>query len=180
MSKEPAKPRSRARPGSARRQPRGKQRAPRPARPTAASSAQRRSRRSSRSRLKPQELQTFRQLLLQKRAEILGDLGRMQDQALGKSRQAATGDLSSMPVHMADIGTDNYEQEFTLGLLQAEQQLLREIDEALSRIDQGTYGICLATGKPISKTRLRARPWARYCIEYARMQERGRVRPAGQ
>ncbi|MFQ6048116.1 MAG: TraR/DksA family transcriptional regulator [Phycisphaerae bacterium] len=119
-------------------------------------------------------------MLLQKRAEILGDLGRMQDQALGKSRQAATGDLSSMPVHMADIGTDNYEQEFTLGLLQAEQQLLREIDEALSRIDQGTYGICLATGKPISKTRLRARPWARYCIEYARMQERGRVRPAGQ
>ncbi|MHC4234990.1 MAG: TraR/DksA family transcriptional regulator, partial [Planctomycetota bacterium] len=84
-------------------------------------------------------------------------------------------DLSSMPIHMADIGSDNWEQEFTLGLIDNERLLLREIDEALQRINANTYGICLATRKPISAARLRAKPWAKYCIEYARLREQGRV-----
>jgi len=120
----------------------------------------------------------FRRLLLEKRAELVGDVSGMQEEVLRKNRQAAAGDLSSMPIHMADLGTDNYEQEFTLGLLANEKQLLRDIDEALERIDSRTYGMCLGTGKPITKTRLKAKPWARYCIEYARLLEKGQVRAA--
>ena len=82
-----------------------------------------------------------------------------------------------MPTHPADIGTDNYEQEFSLGLLESERALLAEIDEALERIDKGTYGVCLGTGEPIGKPRLHARPWAKYCIEYARLIEKGLARP---
>jgi RNA polymerase-binding protein DksA len=80
-----------------------------------------------------------------------------------------------MPIHMADLGTDNYEQEFALGLMNSERRLLTEIDEALQRIEAGTYGICLGTGKPIPKARLEAQPWARYCVEYARKVEEGLV-----
>ncbi len=80
-----------------------------------------------------------------------------------------------MPIHMADIGTDNYEQEFALGLMDSERKLLREIDDALQRIEEGTYGICEGTGKSISKARLNAQPWARYCVEYARIVEQGLV-----
>jgi RNA polymerase-binding transcription factor DksA len=72
---------------------------------------------------------------------------------------------------MADIGTDNYEQEFTIGLIAGERETLKDIDAAIERIDQKTYGICLATHKPISKARLNAKPWANYCLEYKRAQE---------
>ena len=112
-------------------------------------------------------------MLLEKRREIVGDVNEIEDETLKKSRLDATGDLSSMPIHMADIGTDNYEQEFALGLMDTERKLLREIDDALQRIEEETYGICEGTGKPIPKARLKAQPWARYCIEHARMLEQG-------
>lgn len=117
----------------------------------------------------------FRELLLEKRREILKNVTEFEDEALRKSRLDATGDLSCMPIHMADLGTDNYEQEFALGLMDSERKLLREIDLALGRIENKTYGICEGTGKPISKARLEARPWARYCVDYARMLEQGLV-----
>ena len=123
------------------------------------------------------QLKQMRQALLAKRKAILGDMSGMEAEALGIARHGAAGDLSKMPTHPADIGTDNYEQEFTLGLLESERILLMEIDEALERIDNGTYGICLGTGKGINKARLEAKPWAKYCIEYARLLEKGLVRP---
>lgn len=123
--------------------------------------------------LRKRELETFRQLLLAKRGTLLGDVTNMTDEALSKNRQSASGDLSNMPIHMADLGSDNFEQEFTLGLIASERALLREINEALQRIEDRTYGMCLATGKPITRARLRAQPWAKYCIEYARRLERG-------
>ena len=125
------------------------------------------------SRLKKRELQEFRQLLLAKRALLAGDVANMTDEALRQSRQSGSGELSTMPIHMADLGSDNFEQELTLGLIENEHVLLREIDEALHRIEEGTYGICLGTGKPISKGRLKAKPWAKHCIDYARRLERG-------
>jgi RNA polymerase-binding protein DksA len=126
-------------------------------------------------RLTDAEIQSFRALLFQKRNQIVGDVNEMEDEALKKPRLDASGDLSSMPIHMADLGTDNYEQEFALGLMDSERKLLREIDDALQRIERGVYGICEGTGKPIPKARLRAQPWARYCVEYARMIEQGLV-----
>ncbi|HUT60861.1 MAG TPA: TraR/DksA C4-type zinc finger protein [Phycisphaerae bacterium] len=123
------------------------------------------------------DLKSFRAMLLEKRRALVGDMNGMEAEAFRGNRQDRSGDLSNVPIHPADIGTDNYEQEFTLGLLESERTLLREIDEALERIDQGTYGICLGTGQAIDKARLRACPWAKYCIEYARMIEKGLVKP---
>jgi len=102
---------------------------------------------------------------------ILGDVQAMNEQALKKSRTEAAGDLSSMPIHMADIGSDSYEQEFTLGLMENERSVLRDIHEAMTRIDNGTYGTCLATGKRITKARLKLKPWAKYCVAYVRKSE---------
>jgi RNA polymerase-binding transcription factor DksA len=77
---------------------------------------------------------------------------------------------------MADMGTDNYEQEFTLGLVEKDRVVLREINQALAKIQDGTYGICEGTGKPIGKPRLEVQPWAKYSIEYARMLEKRMMR----
>ena len=123
------------------------------------------------------ELDEFHQMLLAKRRSLVGDMSGIQAEAFRNNRQDGSGDLSSIPTHPADIGTDNYEQEFTLGLLESERSLLSEINEALERIDDGVYGVCLGTGEPIDKARLRARPWAKYCIEYARKLEKGLVQP---
>lgn len=113
-------------------------------------------------------------LLLAKRRELAGDVRRLTDEALNTSVQGAA-EHSSMPIHMADSGSDNWEQEFTLGLIANEEALVREIDDALGRIENRTYGVCLATRKRISKARLRAKPWAKYCIEYARARDEGRA-----
>lgn len=121
------------------------------------------------------QLDVFRQLLLEKRAELLGDMRSMEHEAL---RSTSGSNLSNLPVHMADMGTDNYEQEFTLGLVEKDRLLLREINAALQKIQDGSYGICEGTGKPINTARLEVRPWTRYSIEYARKIEQGLVRPA--
>jgi RNA polymerase-binding protein DksA len=133
------------------------------------------SNRTKKSRLTTADIKHFKQMLLEKRREIFLNVNEIQDETLKKSRLNASGDLSSMPIHMADIGTDNYEQEFALGLMDSERKLLKEIDDALERIEQRVYGTCEGTGKPIAKARLEAQPWARYCVEYARMLEQGLV-----
>jgi len=125
--------------------------------------------------LTAEEIQHFRELLLKKWAEIIGDVSSIENEALKKSRIDAAGDLSSMPIHMADMGTDNFEQEFALGLMDSDRKILAEISDALGRIDEGSYGICEGTGKPIPRARLEANPWARYCIKYATMVEQGLV-----
>ncbi len=126
-----------------------------------------------RTPLRTEELAYFRKKLLEKRNELFNNVQTMESEALRKNRSEAAGDLSQMPIHMADIGTDNYEQEFSIGLIQNERVLLKEIDDALRRIQEETYGVCLATHQPISKARLRAKPWASFCIEYKRSQEKG-------
>jgi RNA polymerase-binding protein DksA len=123
------------------------------------------------SKLSAEDIEKFRELLLAKRHELFGDMNGMQEEALSRSRTDAAGDLSSMPIHMADIGSDNYEQEFTLDLIDNEKEMVKEIDEALNRIDKGTFGVCEATGKPIGKNRLKLQPWAKYCMDYLRDQE---------
>ena len=131
--------------------------------------------RRKKSRLSASEIKHFQEMLLEKRRDILSDVSDIESETLKKSRLDATGDLSSMPIHMADIGTDNYEQEFALDLMDGERKLLREIDDALGRIEQETYGICEGKGTAIAKARLEAQPWARHSVEYARMLEQGLV-----
>lgn len=126
-------------------------------------------------KLSEEQLRYFMGLLLDKRRQLVGDVNNIQEEALKSARTAAAGDLSAMPIHMADMGTDTYDQELALNLADSERKLLRKIDEALLRISDGSYGICQGTGKKIQKARLKAKPWARFCVEYAEMIEKGLV-----
>jgi DnaK suppressor protein len=128
-------------------------------------------RKSSKSGLTAAEIEKFRELLIAKRNEILGNVTVMEDETLKKERS----ELSSMPFHMADAGSDNFEQEFTLDLMDSEKKMLVEINEALRRIEEGTFGICEGRGEPIPKARLNAIPWARYCVACAELKEKGRL-----
>jgi len=116
------------------------------------------------------EALAFRKLLLERKAVLLGDVTQMSKEALEKNG-ANGGEISNMPVHPADLGSDNYEQEFTLGLIQGQQDELREIQAALARVEDGSYGKCEDCGKKIPKTRLKAVPHARLCIECKRQEE---------
>ena len=118
------------------------------------------------SGLTKKQLKYYRDLLIEKRTDILGDVASMQ------SNRGDGGNLSHMPVHMADVGSDNFEQEFTLGLMESERKLVADIDAALNRIEDGSYGICLITGHPIEEPRLEIKPWAKYCIAVVRARER--------
>ena len=131
--------------------------------------------RSKSSPLSSEELHEFHALLLQHRRELLGNVSRMRAEALAKNRQDAAGDLSKFPTSPADLGSDNYELEFTLTMMEGERKLLKEIDDALKRIDEGVYGTCEATGEIIARDRLRFEPWARYTVEYASLLEKGLV-----
>jgi RNA polymerase-binding transcription factor DksA len=113
----------------------------------------------------------FHQLLLRKRQELVGDVAQLEGEAFRKNRQDAAGDLSTMPIHMADLGTDNFEQDVTLGLIESEEEELREIDAALDRIKKGAYGRCETCSKMIPKPRLKVIPYARLCVECKKRQE---------
>ena len=98
-------------------------------------------------------------------------MNQLAEAALKKNRSQANGDLSSMPIHMADIGSDNFEQEFTLSLMENEGAALERIETALERIEEGTYGECEECGAKIPKTRLNAIPYVTLCVKCASEQE---------
>ena len=108
----------------------------------------------------------YKQGLLAIRARLRGDVSAMADSALRKNADT-NGDLSSMPIHMADVGSDAFEQENTLSLMQAEEGTLELVEEALERIEEGAYGICTECGSRIPKARLNAIPYAPLCIRCA-------------
>jgi len=123
--------------------------------------------------MKKADMKVFRERLITLRARLRGDVTHLADAALKKSRTEANGDLSSMPIHMADIGSDNFEQEFTLSLMQSEGGTLEQIEVALERIEDGTYGQCEECGGRIPKQRLTAVPYATMCVKCASESEQG-------
>ena len=120
------------------------------------------------TKLTAKKIDHFRQLLLEKMQEILGDVSSLEESVLSNG-----GELSSMPMHLADMGTDSYEQEFNLNLMAEEKKTLVEIQHAFQRIEDGSFGICEGLSIPIESNRLEAIPWTRYSLEYARMLENG-------
>jgi RNA polymerase-binding transcription factor DksA len=136
--------------------------------PKKAAKAASRPKKKAKSRLTPDDLNTFRELLLNKRREVMSAIDGMETEAL----RTNSGESSGMPIHMADIGSDAYEQDLQLGISASERERIIEIDAALGRIAEGTYGICELSGKAIRKARLRAKPWARMTIDTAREEER--------
>ena len=120
---------------------------------------------------KTDELETYRQSLRSIRARLRGDLEQLTDEALHRNGPESSGNLSNMPLHMADIGTENYDQEFDLGLVENSQITLDQVHEALARVEAGTFGACAECGGPIAKPRLQAIPYTPHCIECARKLE---------
>jgi len=122
--------------------------------------------------MKKADLKIYRERLLALRARLRGDVSQLADATLKKNRMEANGDLSSMPIHMADIGSDNFEQEFTLSLMQSEEGTLERIEAALERIEDGVYGDCEECGAKIPRARLSAVPYATMCVKCASQYER--------
>jgi RNA polymerase-binding protein DksA len=128
--------------------------------------------------IKTAELKVFRTVLESMRSRLRGDVSTMADAALRNTGADASGDLSRMPIHMADIGSDAYEQEFTLSLMANEEETLELVEQALARIKAKKFGICEECGGVIAKKRLEAIPFAAMCIRCAeKMESGGHARP---
>ena len=117
------------------------------------------------------EVKKYKALLLKERERINGQLSHITEDALKKTQRDASGDLSGYSYHMADMASDDYEREFSLGRATEEQKALFSIDEALKRMEDGTYGNCLQCSKPILKKRLKAIPQTELCIECQKTKE---------
>ena len=107
----------------------------------------------------------YYKLLVELREHVKSGLDIHTEETLKRSSREDSGDLSGYGQHMADAGTDNFDRDFALSLVSNEQEALYEIEEAIKRIKNGTYGICELTGKPINKERLLAVPFARFSVE---------------
>jgi len=112
----------------------------------------------------------YRSRLLNLRARLRGEMGWMADAALSQSRS----ETSSLPIHLADLGSDNFEQELTLSLVGSEKEALDKIEFALERIADGSYGKCEDCGKKIPQSRLDAIPYTAVCVQCAAAHEQQR------
>jgi RNA polymerase-binding protein DksA len=111
-----------------------------------------------------QELKGFKKSLQDLQLKLNDGLDRVKGGNLNQSTKDSSGDLSGYSLHMADQATDNYDREFALNLAGNGQEILYKIDEALKRIDDKSFGICLECSKPINKSRLKVVPFAEYCV----------------
>ena len=118
------------------------------------------------------ELSVFRKTILKIKEKVVGDIKHISEDTLKKSQKDASGDISGYSYHMADVATDTYDREFSLGLASNEQKALYELDDALKRIEEGTFGICEECKCVMTKIRLKAVPYARLCVKCQEKRER--------
>jgi RNA polymerase-binding transcription factor DksA len=119
----------------------------------------------------------YRKLLVELRDHLIDGVNFLASDNLKRSHREASGELSGYSLHMADAGTDNFDREFALSLVSSEQEALYEIEEALKRLEHGTYGLCGNCEKPIRRERLEAVPFARLCIQCQSSIEKDHRRP---
>lgn len=122
--------------------------------------------------MEKKDLKTFKELLIKKKAEVAKSIEHIANDQLKTSQRDAAGDLSAYSLHMADMATDNYEREFALNLANNEQKVIHRIDEAIEKVDAGTFGLCEVCGKKIAKVRLKAVPYAELCVPCQEDQEK--------
>ena len=103
---------------------------------------------------------------------VLDEIKHISEDTLKKSQKDASGDISGYTYHMADVATDTYDREFSLGLASNERQHLYELDEALKKIEEGTFGVCEECKTLIAKTRLKAVLFARLCVKCQEKKEK--------
>lgn len=114
-------------------------------------------------KLSAKELKEYKEKLLNMRDEILSKIKDISENTLMKSQKDISGDISGYSLHIADMASDNYERDFNLRIVSSDRDLLLEIEEALKRIEEKTFGLCKMCSKPISKVRLNVVPYAKYC-----------------
>ena len=124
------------------------------------------------------EIDQYRRRLLRLKKRLGADLSKLEEEALRPLGGEPSGGLSDVPLHLADLGSDTFEEELDLELLENAEKLLIEINDALVRIENGTFGRCENCHEPIARERLEALPYARYCIRCARKLEGGPSRTA--
>jgi RNA polymerase-binding transcription factor DksA len=117
------------------------------------------------------EIQTYRRRLAALRARLAGAESQLEEDMHQPSGGETSGSLSNLPVHLADLGSHEYEEEINETLLGNEEQLLAEVEAALDRLAQGTFGRCERCRQEIPAGRLRAVPYARFCLSCARKWE---------
>jgi DnaK suppressor protein len=113
------------------------------------------------------ELSSYRERLEGMLRQLARDESQLRDEALGGVGGEASGSLSNVPLHMADLGSHQFEEELTLSLLGSEERIVEEITAACTRIDEGKFGRCAGCKKKIAKDRLHAVPYTRYCVKCA-------------
>ena len=124
--------------------------------------------------MKKKEMEPFRRQLILLERRIRGDADVLADEAFHTTDEMAMDNLSNIPVEdRAERGSDNYCEETTIGLVENADERLRDINVALERIDDGTFGHCEECAQEISINRLRALPFARQCVKCARKAQRG-------
>lgn len=123
-------------------------------------------------KLSKKELHDFRKLILQLKEKILDEIKHISEDTLKKTQKDAAGDISGYTYHMADVASDTYDREFSLGLASNERQSLYELDDAIKKIEEGTFGICEECKSPILKTRLKVVPFARFCVKCQEKKEK--------
>lgn len=114
----------------------------------------------------------YKKLLLDKREELMGDITQISEETLKKSQKDASGDISGYTFHMADVATDNYDREFSLGLASKERGVLFEINHALGKLQDGSFGLCESCKRPITQVRLKAVPYATLCLKCQQNKEK--------
>lgn len=125
-----------------------------------------------RKKLNKKELGEFKKMILKKKEEAVDEIKHISEDTLKKSQKEASGDISGYSYHMADVATDTYDREFSLGLASNERELLYAFDDALKRIEDGSFGICEDCNNIIAKTRLRAVPYAQFCFKCQQKREK--------
>ncbi len=124
-------------------------------------------------RMKKKEQEEFKRLLEKEKETLLSQIEHLENNSLNKSQRELSGDLSGYSFHLADMGTDNFDRELALNLVSSEQKLLYEVNEALRRLEKGSFGCCEQCGKSIGRKRLQAIPYARLCIKCGERKEKG-------
>ena len=122
--------------------------------------------------MEKKDLKLFKELLLKKKAVLVKGIEHIANDALKTSQREAAGDLSAYSLHMADMATDNYDREFALSIAGNEEKVLHRIEAALQKIEDVVFGLCELCGKKISKMRLKAVPYAEFCVPCQEKQEK--------
>jgi RNA polymerase-binding protein DksA len=123
-------------------------------------------------KLNKKELAEFKKIVLKKKEQVLEEIKHISEDTLKKSQKDASGDISGYTYHMADVATDTYDREFSMGLASNERKFIYELDDALKRIEDGTFGICEDCKGLIAKSRLKAVPSARLCVRCQEKKEK--------